>query len=47
MGHGVEFLPDLDPKRAVIDIRCPQGTNIDETDRLAKVIEDRLPPLRW
>ncbi len=43
-GHGVELFPDFDPRRGVIDIRCPQGTNIHETDRLARLIEERLRP---
>jgi hypothetical protein len=43
-GHGVELFPEFDPRRAIIDIRCPQGTNIRETDRLARTIEQRLQP---
>jgi multidrug efflux pump subunit AcrB len=43
-GHGVELFPDFDPRRAVVDIRYPQGTSIHETDRLARVIEQRLAP---
>ena len=43
-GHGVELFPTFDPRRGVIDIRCPQGTNIRETDRLARLIEQRLGP---
>ncbi|HPC21449.1 MAG TPA: efflux RND transporter permease subunit [Phycisphaerae bacterium] len=43
-GHGVELFPEFDPRRAIIDIRCPQGTNIRETDRLARTIEQRLEP---
>jgi len=42
--HGVELLPDIDPRRAIISLRCPQGTNIRETDRLARLVEDRLQP---
>ncbi|UCD51339.1 MAG: efflux RND transporter permease subunit, partial [Phycisphaerales bacterium] len=44
IGRGVEFFPEGDPERAVIDIRAPQGTNIHETDRLARLIEARLQP---
>ena len=43
-GHGVEFFPDSDPKRAIINIRAPQGTNIAQTDRLTKIIEERIKP---
>lgn len=46
IGKGTEFFPSEDPERAVIDIRAPQGTNIHETDRLARIIEERLVPYR-
>ncbi len=41
-GTGVELFPDVDPRRAAINIRCPQGTNIYESDRLARIVESRL-----
>ncbi len=43
-GHGVELLPEFDPRRAMINVRCPQGTHITETDRIARMIEDRVSP---
>lgn len=43
-GHGVELFPSFDPRRAVISIRCPQGTNIRQTNQLARLIEQRLAP---
>jgi CzcA family heavy metal efflux pump len=46
IGEGVEFFPDSDPERAVIGIRAPQGTNIHETDRIARQVEQRLAPFR-
>ncbi len=45
-GEGVEFFPEVDPERAIIDIRCPQGTNIKETDRLARLAEQRVEAYR-
>jgi multidrug efflux pump len=42
--HGIELFPEMDPRRAVINLRCPQGTNIRETDRLARLVEARLQP---
>jgi len=45
-GYGVEFFPDIDPRYGVINIRSPQGTSIEESDRLAKAIERRLLPYR-
>jgi len=44
IGQGTEFFPEGDPERAVIDIRAPQGTNIHETDRIARLIEQRVQP---
>jgi len=46
IGKGVEFFPEGDPERAVINIRAPQGTNINETDRIACLVEDRLQPYK-
>jgi len=46
IGKGVEFFPEGDPERAMINIRAPQGTNIHETDRMARLIEDRIEPYR-
>ncbi len=42
MGHGVELFPNFDPRRAIINIRSPQGTSIEESDRLARIVEQRL-----
>ena len=44
LGKGVEFFPQTDPNRAVVDIRSPQGTNVNESDRLALIVEGRLKP---
>ena len=45
-GRGVEFFPTSDPERAIINIRSPQGTNIRESDRLARIMEQRLAKYR-
>jgi len=45
-GSGVELFPEFDPRRAIINIRCPQGTNVRETDRIARIVERRLEPFR-
>jgi multidrug efflux pump len=44
MGKGTELFPQGDPERAVIDVRMPQGTNITETDRIMRLIEERIQP---
>jgi len=45
-GHGVELFPEVDPKRAIIDIRSPQGTSIEESNHRARLIERRIEPYR-
>ncbi len=44
IGQGTEFFPEGDPERAIVDIRAPQGTNIEETDRITRVLEERIKP---
>jgi multidrug efflux pump len=46
IGQGTEFFPEGDPERAIIDARAPQGTNIRETDQIARQIEQRVEPYR-
>ncbi|MBN1803935.1 MAG: efflux RND transporter permease subunit [Sedimentisphaerales bacterium] len=46
IGKGTEFFPEGDPERAVIDVRAPQGTNIYETDRIVRIIEERIEPYK-
>ena len=43
-GHGLELFPEFDPRRGVIDIRAPQGTNIRDLNKLTQDIESRLAP---
>jgi len=46
IGKGSEFFPEGDPERGVIDVRTPQSTNITETDRIIRDIENRITPYR-
>jgi len=46
IGKGTEFFPQGDPERAVINVRAPQGTNISETDRIVRLIEERITPYK-
>ncbi|NQT18564.1 MAG: efflux RND transporter permease subunit, partial [Planctomycetes bacterium] len=45
-GKGVEFFPIPDPDRAIINIRSPQGTSLNESDRLARIVEERVEKYR-
>jgi len=40
-GRGYELFPDVDPDFGKITIRAPQGTNLRETDRIARLCERR------
>jgi len=46
LDRGVEFFPSIDPNRALITIRSPQGTHLDESNRLAREVEKRVAPFR-
>jgi multidrug efflux pump subunit AcrB len=46
IGQGVEFFPEGDPDRAIINVRAPQGTNIHETDEIVRLIEERVQPFK-
>jgi len=46
IGQGVEFFPQGDPERAIINVRLPQGANIRETDRIVRLIEHRVEPYK-
>ncbi|MDD5360657.1 MAG: efflux RND transporter permease subunit [Ignavibacteria bacterium] len=43
---GVEFFPDTDPRQSVINVKMPVGTNIEETNKLTKEIEKKIPALK-
>ncbi len=38
-GNGVELFPDIDPKRAYINVSMQEGTNLDQTDEFVKRLE--------
>ena len=44
--RGLLFFPDIDPARAMVSIRGPQGTNIEHTNRLAELVERRVEAQR-
>jgi multidrug efflux pump subunit AcrB len=44
MGHGVELFPEFDPPRATISMEVPQGTSLDEINRMVLNVEERLVP---
>ena len=38
-GKGTEFFPDVEPRRAYVFIKAPEGTNLDASDRLVGQVE--------
>ena len=44
--HGTQFLPDFDPKRAIVNIRSPQGTSVQYSDFLSAMVEQRIESQR-
>jgi multidrug efflux pump len=45
-GQGVEFLPDTEPRRAFVQVKAPEGTNLDASDRLVKIVEEVVQPYK-
>ncbi len=39
MGHGVELFPDTEPNRAYVEIKAPEGTNLEASDQIARIVE--------
>lgn len=41
-GHGVEFFPTIDPSTCTMSVSPPEGTSVEETNRLCRLMEDRV-----
>jgi len=39
LNHGTEFFPDMEPDRATVTIRAPDGTDLEATDRIVRRVE--------
>ncbi|MEZ4438665.1 MAG: efflux RND transporter permease subunit [Polyangiaceae bacterium] len=39
LNHGTEFFPAVEPDQAVITVRAPDGTDLEETDRIVRQVE--------
>ena len=42
LGKGVEFFPDVDPDQAVVIIRNPGNTSIEQKDAIVRQVEERV-----
>ncbi len=39
-GRGSEFMPDTEPRRAYVHVKAPEGTNLDASDKLVRLVEN-------
>ncbi len=39
LGHGVELFPEIEPNRAFVEIKTPEGTNLEASNELALQVE--------
>jgi CzcA family heavy metal efflux pump len=49
-GKGVEFFPETEPRRAYVNLKAPEGTNLDASDRLVAQVEEIVsdyPDIRY
>ena len=37
--HGTQFFPDVEPDRATVTVRAPDGTDVETTDRFVRKVE--------
>jgi CzcA family heavy metal efflux pump len=50
LGHGIELFPEIEPNRAIVEIKMPEGTGLEAGNRLAGQIEQLVldePDLRY
>ncbi len=40
LGHGVELFPDTDPNQAFVEIRAPEGANLEVSNAIARTVEE-------
>ena len=49
-GQGVEFFPEVEPGRAIVTIKAPEGTNLEASDAFVKQVEKAVadyPDIRY
>ena len=39
---GVEFFPETTPERMYVNVQLPEGANVDESDRIVRIVEKAL-----
>ncbi|RMD95112.1 MAG: efflux RND transporter permease subunit [Calditrichaeota bacterium] len=46
LGKGVEFFPEVEPSQLFIEVTAPTGTKLDESDRIVREIEKKIPKFK-
>ncbi|MBK8554040.1 MAG: efflux RND transporter permease subunit [Ignavibacteria bacterium] len=44
--NGIEFFPQVEPQQAYIYVNMPIGTNLEKSNEVATIIEEKLPPFK-
>ena len=44
--NGIEFFPEVEPQQAYIYVNMPVGTNLDKSNEVTSVVENKLPPFK-
>ena len=44
--NGIEFFPQVEPQQAYIHVNMPVGTNLDKSNEVTKIVEQKLPPFK-
>ncbi|MBL8008334.1 MAG: efflux RND transporter permease subunit [Ignavibacteria bacterium] len=44
--NGIEFFPQVEPQQAYIYVNMPVGTNLDKSNEVTKIVENKLPPYK-
>ncbi|MEO6694361.1 MAG: efflux RND transporter permease subunit [Ignavibacteria bacterium] len=43
---GIEFFPQVEPQQAFIYVNMPVGTNLEKSDEVTRIVEQKLPPFK-
>jgi CzcA family heavy metal efflux pump len=44
--NGIEFFPQVEPQQAYIYVNMPIGTNLEKSDEVTTLVEQKLPPFK-
>jgi multidrug efflux pump subunit AcrB len=44
--YGVQFFPEIEPQTAYVYVTLPVGTNIEKTNEITKILEEKIPQFK-